>query len=169
MLTLAKAAIPGSVLWPLLLGTAVTLVSTVLAQWASLTSQTRRQREVRRADFQRATLLALQQLLGDVDDAARRAKNARWEALRQTGKWDAEDNWTHSNMEALRSLTYRLRLLATGLEDKQLRDTVEQISHLTWLDATAREEDVVPNIQEQLWRSEIEAARLLGEQLRSLP
>ena len=45
MPTLAKAAIPGSVLWSLLLGAAVTLVGTALAQWFSLAYQTGRQRQ----------------------------------------------------------------------------------------------------------------------------
>ncbi len=74
---LAKAAIPGSVLWPLLLGATVTLVSTVLAQWWSLAFQTRRQRQARRADRQEARLHALEELLGEVDEAVRRAMDAR--------------------------------------------------------------------------------------------
>jgi len=62
----AAAAIPGSVLWPLLPGSAVTLVSTVAVQWASLTYQTKRRREARRADFQRTTLLQVRDALDDL-------------------------------------------------------------------------------------------------------
>jgi hypothetical protein len=60
---LAKAAIPGSVLWPLLLGSGLTLV----AQWFTLSYQTTRQRQASRADRQEARLLALQKLLEEVE------------------------------------------------------------------------------------------------------
>jgi hypothetical protein len=68
---LAQAAIPGAVLWPLLLGAAVTLVSTVVAQWSSLAYQTRRQREARRADFQRSTLIQIRDELLALTEATR--------------------------------------------------------------------------------------------------
>ena len=47
-------------MWQVLLGSAITLVSTLLAQWFSLSYQANRQREMRKADAQRTTLLQLQ-------------------------------------------------------------------------------------------------------------
>jgi hypothetical protein len=65
----------GDVLWPLLFGSALTLVTTLVAQWSSLAYQTKRQREMRRADFQRTTLL---QLRDTVAELAAGAANGLW-------------------------------------------------------------------------------------------
>jgi hypothetical protein len=56
--------------WALVLGAALTLVGTIVAQWASLSYQTRRQREARRADFQRSTLIQLRDLLAELSEAS---------------------------------------------------------------------------------------------------
>lgn len=126
--------------WALLLGAAVALAGTLLAQWSSLAYQTRRQREARRADFQRTTLLQLRDALGELDEAVRRAMAARYSLSREFERDNRDpDDWgsflstSHPDMEALRSLTYRLRLLATGIEHEALQIAVGHISRFAWL------------------------------------
>jgi len=176
MFTLAKAAIPGSVLWPLLLGAAVTLVGTVLAQWLSLAYQTGRQRQARRADRQEARLLALQDLLGEVDDCVSRAMAHRSvlsdEFDRSPGypdEWGSFLSGSLSEMETLRSLTYRLRLLAAGLDHEGLRVAVGHISRFAWLAPTSPSYQDSADAREKLIKVQNEAVDLLGEQLRRLP
>lgn len=173
---LAKAAIPGSVLWPLLLGSGLTL----LAQWSNLAYQTRRQREARRADFQRTTLLQLRDMLGEVDEGVRRAMDARSKLSDEFERSQAElgfdpNTWKaflytwHPDMEVLRSLTYRLRLLAAGVEHEPLRIAVEHISRWAWLAPLATTDKESQDAREKLITQQITAVDLLGEQLRSLP
>jgi hypothetical protein len=168
---LAKAAIPGEVLWPLLLGSALTL----LAQWSGLGYQTRRQREARRADFQRTTLLQLRDMLGEVDEAVRRAMDARSRLSREFERENRDpDDWesflstSHPDMEALRSLTYRLRLLGAGLEHEPLRIPVGHISRWAWLAPLAPSDMDAQDAREKLNAQQNKAVDLLGEQLRQL-
>jgi hypothetical protein len=173
---LAKAAIPGSVLWPLLLGSGLTLV----AQWFSLSYQTARQRQARRADRQEARLLALQDLLGEVEEAVRRAMATRRRLSDEFERAVAElgvdpDGWkefldtNHPDMEALRSLTYRLRLLGAGVEHEPLRVAVEQISRWAWLAPLAPADKDSLDARETLISEQIKAVDLLGKQMRRLP
>ena len=164
MSTLAKAAIPGSVLWPLLLGAAVTLVGTVLAQWLSLTYQTSRQRQARRADRQETRLLALQDLLGEVDDSVRQGMIARaklYFAFEREGRdLDALPSaliTSEPQMEVLRSLTYRLRLLAAGVEHKELRVAVGDISHWAWHVPVARSNQEFNDARDKLTQAQLKA------------
>jgi hypothetical protein len=62
----------GDVLWPLLFGSALTLVTTLAAQWFSLDFQTKRQREARRSDVQRSALLQVRDLLVELSTAEQR-------------------------------------------------------------------------------------------------
>ncbi len=176
MPTLAKAAIPGSVLWSLLLGAAVTLVGTALAQWFSLAYQTGRQRQARRADRQEARLLALQDLLEEVDDCVGRAMAARYELAEEFERspgypeeWESFLRTSLSEMETLRSLTYRLRLLAAGVEHERLRIAVGDISNWAWLAPTSPSYQDSADARDKLIRAQNEAVDLLGERLRNLP
>jgi hypothetical protein len=176
MPTLAKAAIPGSVLWPLLLGAVVTLVATALAQWFSLAYQTGRQRQARRADRQEARLLALQDLLGEVDESVRQAMAARSkladEFEQSPGYPEEWGEWLRTSLaerDTLRSLTYRLRLLAAGVQDEPLRIAVGQISNWAWLAPTSPPYQDSQDAHAKLIQAQNEAADLLGEQLRKLP
>jgi hypothetical protein len=72
-------------------------------------------------------------------------------------------------MEALRSLTYRLRLLAAGVEHEPLRIAVDQISRWAWLAPLAPTEKESKDARDKLGAQQIKAVELLGEQLRSLP
>ena len=173
---LAKAAIPGSVLWPLLLGATVTLVSTVLAQWWSLAFQTRRQRQARRADRQEVRLLALEELLGEVDEAVRRAMDARARLAEEFEHFsEPYDEWgsflraSLPDREALRSLTYRLRLLAVGVDHEPLRIAVGHISRWAWLAPLSPSHQDAMDAREKLIQAQNQAVNLLGEQLRKLP
>src|SRR6266540_1120940 len=168
MPTLAKAASTGLVLWPALLSLGSVVVGgalTFLAQRWGLAYQTRQQREMRRADSQRVALLALRDLLLEVDDAARRARSAQWEALGRTGQWDMETRY-HPDVQALKSLTYQLQLRAIEVESKELRGTIDVISRSAWLEATADSEEDAKAQENKLIERQNTAVRLLGEQLR---
>jgi hypothetical protein len=156
-----------SPLGPLLLGSAITLVSTLLAQWTSLSYQTRRQQEARRADFQRTTLVQLRDALDELGQAIRGVFVARGEALERTGDWGALIY--HPTLEALRSTIYRLRLLATALESEPLRSKVELVTRTTFAAATAPTQQDADEQREKMSRVYFEAVELLGEQLRRLP
>ena len=171
LVALAKGVIPGSVLWPLLLGSGLTLV----AQWVGLAYQTTRQRQARRADRQETRLLALQDLLGEVDDTVRQAMAARTELSREFERDSRDpDEWGSvlqalPDMEALRSLTYRLRLLAAGVEHGPLRIAVGQISQWALLAPRAPSEQESKDARDKLIRAQNEALDLLGDRLRQLP
>jgi type II secretory pathway component PulM len=164
MTTLAKAPIEGSVLWLILLGGALTL----LGAWSTLIYQTRWQRRARKADSQRAALLAVRDLLGDVDDAMRRARHLPWEAYARTGQWESVSS-IHPDVQTLRSLTYRLRLRAIEVENKELRGVTDSISRSAWLEVIATSEEDASDQRSKLIKQQNTAVRLLGEQLRGLP
>jgi hypothetical protein len=172
LVVLAKTAIPESVLWPLLLGSGLTL----LAQWLSLAYQTTRQRQARRADRQEARLLALQDLLGEVDEAVRRAMDARRalahdfeQSGRDPDEWKVALSTSHPDMETLRSLTYRLRLLAAGVEHERLRIVINHVSRWAWLAPLAPSDQEAEDARDKLIRAQNEGVDLLGERLRQLP
>lgn len=165
---LAKLAATGSALWPLLLGSAITLVSTLLAQWTSLSYQTRRQREARRADFQRTTLVQLRDALDELGQDIRGVFVARGEALERAGGWDMLSSH-HPTIEAVRSVSYRLRLLSTAVEDDALRGKVDSVTRRAFLAGTALIERDAEEQREEMSREYFDAVRLLGEQLRRLP
>jgi hypothetical protein len=161
---LAKAPIEGSVLWSLLLGGALTLLGT----WSTLIYQTRWQRRARKADAQRAALLALRDLLGDVDDAMRPVRSLHWEAYGRTGQWEPVSS-IHPDVQALRSLMNRLLLRAIEVENEQLRGAVDTISRRAFLEAIATSEQDAKEIRAKLIEFQVKAVGLLGEQLRRLP
>jgi hypothetical protein len=162
--------------WKILLGAVVALAGTLLAQWSSLAYQTRRQREARRADFQRTTLLQLRDLLGEVEEAVGRAMTARHRMSDHferspyiTDDWETFLSTTHPDMEVLRSLTYRLRLLATGVEHEPLRIAVDNVSAWAVVAPLATKDKDSQDARDNMMERQIEAVELLGEQLRSLP
>lgn len=162
--------------WKILLGAAVALAGTLLAQWSSLAYQTRRQREARRADFQRTTLLQLRDVLGEVEEAVGRAMavrqrlSAEFELSGQhPDEWNGMLSTSRPEMETLRSLTYRLRLLATGVEHEPLRIAVGHISRWAWLTPLAPADEDSKDARKKLIDQQVKAVDLLGEQLRSLP
>jgi hypothetical protein len=166
--------------WALLLGAAVALVSTVVAQWVSLAYQTRRQREARRADFQRTTLQQLRDLLGEVEEAAGRAMGAR-AGLSEEFDQHAPDpsdekEWkayfyqrASTELTRLLSLTYRLRLLAAGVEHEPLRNAVWNISQFADRAPRFFSKQEAENTWVVLIDVQNKAVDLLGEQLRKLP
>jgi hypothetical protein len=165
--------------WALLLGAVVALAGTLLAQWSSLAYQTRRQREARRADFQRTTLLQLRDALGEVEEAVARAMTARAalsakfeEHAPDPGDhddWDRYFRTSHPEIEELRSLTYRLRLLAAGVEHEPLRIAVGHISRLARLAPLSFYDREAEETRAKLIEVQNKAVDLLGEQLQKLP
>ena len=165
--------------WALLLGAAVALVSTVVAQWVSLAYQTRRQREARRADFQRTTLQQLRDLLGEVEEAVGRAMGARAglsEEFERAPDPSDEEEWkayfyqrASPELTRLRSLTYRLRLLAAGVEHEPLRNAVWNISQLADRAPRLFSKQEAENTWVVLIDVQNKAVDLLGEQLQRLP
>jgi hypothetical protein len=165
--------------WALLLGAAVALVSTVVAQWVSLAYQTRRQREARRADFQRTTLQQLRDLLGEVEEAVGRVMGARAglsEEFNRSPDPSDEKAWkayfyqrASPELTRLRSLTYRLRLLAAGVEHEPLRNAVWNISQFADRAPRFFSKQEAENTWVVLIDVQNKAVDLLGEQLRKLP
>ena len=113
----------GDVLWPLLFGSALTLVTTVFAQWFSLDFQTKREREARRSDFQRSTLLQLRDALGELDDAIWELLRARHDACEHESGWMGLPDH-HPSFEAVTRAGSQIILLVTGVEDKVLFEQV---------------------------------------------
>lgn len=161
--------------WALVLGAAITLAGTIIAQWVSLSYQTRRQWEVRRADFQRTTLIQLRDMLGEVEEAVGRALAARQQLRDELDRPDIGPSmqevtihWSHPDMEAVHRLTYRLRLLGVGLEHEPLRTAVERISRWAAQAPASTTDEGLAHARHELYAQQIEAVRLLGERLRRL-
>jgi hypothetical protein len=154
--------------WKILLGAVVALAGTLLAQWSSLAYQTRRQREARRADFQRTTLLQLREMLGELDDAMLRLFLARQEALDRTGDWKMLAAH-HPDLEAVGYVTGRLMLHTTAVEHEGLRGLVASLalSAVNTAAAPSRQEAVAQRKATSLVRTKVIMS--LGDQLRSLP
>jgi hypothetical protein len=153
--------------WALVLGAAVTLIATLVAQWSSLAYQTRRQREARRADFQRSALIQVRDLLLELSEAMRSVATARYEAADYIDRAGGLPTY-HPAVEAVRSITDRLEILVAAVEDEQLRVKVGYVAQHAYITTIAPQkvaETARPKSQE-LHR---EAVQLLGEQLRQLP
>jgi hypothetical protein len=154
--------------WALLLGAAVALASTLLAQWASLAYQTRRQREARQADFQRSALVQVRDLLLELSEAMGRVAAARYEA-NQRVDGDGTLASYHPAVATVRSLADRLEIVAAALEDEQMRATVDEVAGRAHGDATAPADERAEQTRSKSLEVHREAVRLLGEQLRKLP
>jgi hypothetical protein len=154
--------------WTLLLGAAVALIGTLIAQWSSLAYQTRRQRETRRADFQRTSLLQVRDLLGEVVEAKQRVTGIQYRHLGLADEWDPVST-IHPDAQALSGLTFRLRLAAIGLDNDELRGRLASVERLAWLATSAPTEDEEKDASKKLITARNQALDLLGEQLRKLP
>ena len=158
----------GDVLWPLLFGSALTLGTTLLAQWSSLAYQTKRQREARRADFQRTTLLQLRDALEEVDDAIWGLLRARRDASEHESGWmELPDH--HPSFEAVTRAGSRCIILVTGVEDKQLFEQVFALVESSQLVAHAVDEKEAERHQEDVNSLGRSVVLSIGGQLRSLP
>jgi hypothetical protein len=159
-----------------LLGSGLTL----LAQWFGLRYETRRQREARRADFQRTTLIQVRDLLGEVEEALGRAMGAR-AALAKMFEEHAPDpsdekEWrtylygkASPELTRLRSLSYRLRLLAAGVEHKPLGSMVWTISKIADQAPLSFANQEAENAHVTLIDMQDKTVELLGQQLQELP
>ena len=74
--------------------------------------------------LQRTTLVQLRDALHELGQDIRGVFVARGEALERTGGWDMLSSH-HPTIEAVRSMSYRLRLLSTAVEDDALRGKVD--------------------------------------------
>jgi hypothetical protein len=83
--------------------------------------------------------------------------------------WGAVLAASHPGVDALRILTYRLRLLATGVEHEPLRIAVGHISRWAELAPLSSSHKASEEAREKLTTQQIKAVELLGEQLRKLP
>jgi hypothetical protein len=155
--------------WTLLLGAVVALAGTLVAQWSSLAYQTRRQREARRADFQRTTLIQVRDLLLELSEAMGRVAAARY----VDQDWIKRIPTDHPTVAAARSIADRLVIIAVAVEDQQLRIHVDQVARRAHFDAIALTHDKALEATEEARAKSLEihekAVQLLGEQLRKLP
>jgi hypothetical protein len=153
--------------WALLLGAVVALAGTLLAQWSSLAYQTRRQREARRADFQRSALIQIRDALLELSEAIRSVFLARYEA-EERATWDSLAPF-HPTTEAVRGILDRLLILSAALEDDQLRGKVEMLVPWARMTAEAMTKQDADERRKKMNELQRDAVRLLGEQLRGLP
>jgi hypothetical protein len=130
--------------------------------------QTRRQREARRADFQRTTLLQLRDALRDLDDAVLAFFGARYEALNHAGGWDKLASH-HPAWEGIRRANSGLLLTAIAVDDKALRGQATALAHDVLLTAKASTASEAEHHREQLSSMNTKVTLALGEQLRRLP
>jgi biopolymer transport protein ExbB/TolQ len=153
--------------WALVLGAALTLIATLVAQWSSLAYQTKRQREARKADFQRSTLLQIREELSELSTSLQRAFDLRHETKERTGEWKPAGH--HPDIEAVRSVVNRLLALATGVEDKQLRLGVAVLAKHSFEAARAPTEKGTHEEWEKGNRAYADVVNSLGKELRRLP
>jgi hypothetical protein len=141
---------------------------TVLGQWLSLAWQTRRQRQERRADFQRTTLLQVRDLLGEVAEAMQRVTRRQYGYLELADEWDPLPT-VHPEAQAVSNLTFRLRLAAVGLDNDQLQGKLASVEALAWRATIALNEQDSQDALQKLITARNQALDLLGEHLRRLP
>jgi hypothetical protein len=154
--------------WALVLGAAVTLIATLVAQWSSLAYQTRRQREVRRADFQRTALLQVRDLLGEVDEAMQDVTRIQYGHHALANEWDPLSTFQPA-AQAVSSRTFRLRLAAVGLDSADLQGKLGAVEHWAWMATVADTFQDAQDAREKLRNARHQALELLGKQLRELP
>jgi hypothetical protein len=70
---------------------------------------------------------------------------------------------------AVRSLADRLMIVAAGVEDEQLRATVDQVARRAHIDAIAPTDELADQTRKKSLEIHRHAVQLLGEQLRKLP
>jgi hypothetical protein len=141
------------------------LAGTLIAQWSSLAYQTRRQREARRADFQRTTLIQTRDLLLELSEAMGRVGAARY----ADADWIEGIPTDHPAVVSVRSITDRLLIVAAAVDDEQLRIKVDHLARRAYLDAIAADDHEAKNERRKSLEVHREAVKLLGEQLRRLP
>lgn len=153
--------------WALVLGAALTLIATLVAQWSSLVFQTKREAATRRADFQRSTLLQIRERLVELPPCTEEVFWARQEALERAGGWDLLGHH-HPNMEAVSSVALRLLALAAAVEDERLRLEVVTLAQHELEAAQAPTEKGADERREKGIRAYGKVVNLLGEELRKL-
>ena len=166
----------GDVLWPLLFGSALTLVTTLVAQWSSLAYQTRRQREARRADSQRAALLQLRDALLETEEIVARAMDTRRRLAlefekdnRDPDEFKAFLTSSHPDQALLSGVAWRLDLLASSVDHEPLRDEIGEVAMYAYLAPLMATDEEAEEARDTLGSAQSNAAELLGEQLRHLP
>jgi hypothetical protein len=140
----------------------------LIAQWSSLAYQTRRQREARRADFQRSALVQVRELLQELSEAMGRAAAAQYE-IDDPANWEFGLSSAHPTVAAVRSISDRLVIVATAVDDDQLRIKIDQVARRAYTDAIAPVNKETEKTRERSLEIHRETVQLLGEQLRKLP
>jgi hypothetical protein len=153
--------------WQVLLGAAISLVSTLLAQWFSLSYQTKRQWEMRKADFRRTTLLQLRDALNDLGHSVGRVFILQGEALQRTGSWEAFSSH-HPDVAAVSAAVNPVLLHSIAVKDEPLRLKIHSMTERAEAAAKAPSERDADEEREKFGREMSEVIALLGEQLRRL-
>ena len=165
----------GDVLWPLLFGSALTLVTTLVAQWSSLAYQTSRQRQARRADSQRTTLLQLQNTLLEVQGVVDRAMDTRRRLVLEFEKDNRDPAelqaflMSHPDQALLSSILWRLERLASGTENEPLLDAIWEVLEWGYVAPTRPTDEGAQDARDSLFDAQRKVADMIGEQLRKLP
>jgi hypothetical protein len=162
--------------WTLLLGAVVALAGTLLAQWSSLAYQTGRQREARRADFQRTTLLDLRTVLSEVQETVGRAMAIRRQLAEEhelsgqdPDEWAATLIASHPDRDELRRLDHRLMIVTIAVDDEQLRTDIDMLRELVFAAPLTASNKQAQAALSRAFVVETKVLKRLGEQLRRLP
>ena len=153
--------------WKIVLGAVVGLAVSLIAQWSSLAYQTRRQREARRADFQRSTLIQLRDLLIELSEARQAVAAARYQAKVETGDLYLLGP-LHPSVQAVRTIGDRLNVVAAAADNLSLRMEIVFVTlHASGaaMSSTSSEE---AEHEQQMSEGFRKATQLLGDDLRRL-
>jgi hypothetical protein len=154
-------------MWQLLLGSAITLVSTLLAQWFILNYQTRRQREMRRADFQRTDLLQLRDALKELGLSVTSVFISQSEVLQRTGSWETFSS-LHPQVAAVSAAVTPVLIQQSAIEDEPLQRKVEGMTETAEAAAKAPSKRDALEERDKFFREFRDVVMQIGDQLRRL-
>jgi hypothetical protein len=154
-------------MWQVLLGSAIALVSTLLAQWFSLSYQTKRQREMRWADFKRTDLLQLRDALKELGLCLTRVFISQGEVLERTGTWETFSS-LHPQVAEVSGAVTPVLIQQSTIEDEPLRLKLETMTETAEIAAKAPSERDAVEQRDLFFLEFREVIDYIGDQLRRL-
>jgi hypothetical protein len=122
---------------------------------------------MRRADFQRTTLLQLRDTVAELDDAMLELMHVRREAQAREGGWNVRTEY--ANWEAIFRLRGKLLIVATGVDSRDLYWWVLALAHSTKLVSEATSEEEEDRHQKDLSSNRRKVLSVLADRLAQLP
>jgi 16S rRNA C967 or C1407 C5-methylase (RsmB/RsmF family) len=134
----------------------------------SSSERERRELKRRRSDFQRTTILDLQETLANLARATSRIHHEDWMAFKKSGQWgrnQTTDEWAEKQRDAFQSLT----VFTTRLDDEELRRELQRYQDVCY-EATMANDESTSNLALIDLQIAFNAVMgNLGETLRRLP